>query len=71
MSSGVLRPYTLVDVIGALNSQNSQQQGSQTVNGLGDFGEVDESVPVVDSVTATAQVNPGWDQGQWGAFTWS
>jgi len=68
---GVLRPYTLVDVIATLNQQNGQNNGAQLINGLGDFAEVDESVTVTDGAFATANLNPGWDQGQWNSVLWS
>lgn len=66
---GVFRPYTLVDVLGAINEQNSQQQ-DQTISGVGNFAEVDETLGAVDSVTAAVQANAAWDGGQWGSFTW-
>lgn len=67
---GVLRPYTLVDVLGVLNQQNTQQQSAQLVNGLGDFAEADEAFTTADSVTASHAVNATWDNGTWGAVTW-
>ena len=67
---GVFRPYTLVDILGTLNDQTGQQQGSQTVNGLGQFAEDDEQMLLGDSMTATVQANPAWDAGVWGAVGW-
>lgn len=68
---GVNRPTTLTDVIAVLNDQSSQSQGNDVINGLGQFGETDETFPIVDAMTTVVQVNPGWDQGTWGGFTWS
>lgn len=67
---GVYRPYTLVDILGTLNAQSTQQAGAELVTGLGDFGEVDETLGAIDSMTTTVQVNPAWDAGVWGAVTW-
>lgn len=67
---GVFRPMNLVDVLGTLNQQNGQQQ-DQTVNGLGNFGETDETLGAIDTVTATLNVTAAaYDSGQWGQFTW-
>lgn len=68
---GVFRPYTLVDVLGTLNQQIAQQQGgSVSVNGFGDFAEIDETSVYTDSVTTSVQVNPTWDNGTWGGISW-
>lgn len=67
---GVFRPYTLVDVLGTLNQQNGQQQDT-AVSGLGNFGEADETLGAIDSVTATVSATAAtYDSGQWGQFTW-
>lgn len=68
---GVFRPYTLVDVLGTLNEQNQASGTAELVNGLGQFGEVDEAIPISDSCTASVQVSPTWDGGPWGQFTWA
>jgi hypothetical protein len=66
---GVIRPYTLVDVLGTLNQQSTQNAGSFT--GLATFGEADETLGAIDSVTATLNTTPAtWDNGAWGQFTW-
>lgn len=67
---GVYRPYTLVDVLGTINDQSSQQQGTQLVSGLGQFAEADETMVTTDAWTSTIQANPPWDAGTWGQFTW-
>lgn len=71
--SGVLRAYSLADVLGTLNSQSSGGASSATgtVTGVGFFSEADESVPMGDTVTAAAAVPAGWDGGVWGATVWS
>lgn len=66
---GVNRPMTLADVIGTLNEQDSSMD-SQTIDGLGDFGEVDETVAAADAAFITAGTPAGWDAGQWGATQW-
>lgn len=68
---GVFRPYTLVDVLGTLNQQSTATQDAQTVNGLGYFGETDETATLRDSWTSTVQTPAAWDGGTWGAFTWA
>lgn len=66
---GVFRPYSLVDVLGVLNQQSTQQTDT-TVGGLGNFAEADETLGAIDSMTTTVQVSPAYDAGVWGAFTW-
>lgn len=69
---GVLRPYTLSDVLGTLNAQNQDaQQGAVVVDGIGTFAEADETAAAADSATATHAAVPGWDGGQWGATQWA
>lgn len=69
---GVLRPYTLADVLGTINGQQAQQgQAAQIVTGVGFFAEANETVPLADSMTTTVQALPGWDGGVWGALSWS
>jgi hypothetical protein len=70
MTAGVFRPYTLVDVLGTLNEQSQQQQGS-TITSQGFFAETDEGMTAHDTMTTAVQANAAWDAGQWGAFTWS
>lgn len=69
--TGVFRPTTLPDLLGALNSQSSTDNSAQQINGLAGFAEVDESATVSGSMTATAQVPSGWDQTLWGSATWA
>ena len=70
---GVLRPYTLIDVLGALNGQS--QAGTSTSTGasataFGQVGEANEQITAADSAFGTVRSAPGWDQGVWGAATW-
>lgn len=70
LGSGVVRPTTLPDLLGALNSQSSTDTSAQTINGLAGFAEIDENATVSGSMTATAQVPSGWDQTLWGQAVW-
>ena len=69
---GVIRPYTLLDVLSTINNQNNNTgQFDTTTSGLGDFAEADEpSITTADAATAATPVNPGWDQSEWGVFNW-
>lgn len=66
---GVNRPMTLADVIGTINQQSTTVD-QQTVSGLGEFAEVDETIAAADAAFITAGTPAGWDQGQWGATQW-
>lgn len=70
---GVIRPYTLTDVLQAMN-QNSINQGATVGANASQFGviaEVDDTVtPLGDSATATHSPAPAWDAGYWGAVGW-
>lgn len=70
---GVIRPYTLTDVLQTMN-QNTMNQGATTGANATQFGvisEVDDSVtPLGDSATATHSPTAGWDAGYWGSVTW-
>lgn len=70
LGSGVLRPTTLPDLLGALNQQSTQQQGATTVNGLAGFAEIDENATISGTMTATHQAPSGWDQTLWGQAVW-
>jgi hypothetical protein len=65
----VLRPYTLADVLGTLNQQNTAAVQA-VVSGIGAFAEDDETIPTSDGAFITAAAPAGWDQGQWGATLW-
>lgn len=67
--AGVNRPMTLADVIGTINQQSSTT-ADQTVSGIGEFAEVDETIAAADAAFITASTPTGWDQGQWGATQW-
>lgn len=70
---GVYRPSTLADVINVLNGGNDSSGAGQgsSVTGLSYFTEVDEAMPLADTVTASAQANATWNSATWGAFGWS
>lgn len=67
---GVLRPYTLVDVLGAMNSQVQGAQQTELLSGVGSFAEADETVTMADSATIAHSAPAGWDAGVWGATSW-
>lgn len=66
---GVFRPYSLTDVLGTIQDQATGNTDTST-SGVGYFAEADETLSLADSATATAQVNPAWDNGTWGAVIW-
>lgn len=70
---GVLRPYTLIDVLGAINGQSQTGTSASTgasATAYGQVAEADEQITAADSAFATVQAAPGWDQGVWGVGTW-
>lgn len=66
---GVLRPYTLVDVIATLNAQSAATPDT-AISGVGVYAEDDDAVTLGDTWTSAVQANPLWDAGIWGQFTW-
>jgi hypothetical protein len=68
---GVLRPYTLADVLGAMNSQVQGAQQTELLSGVGSFAEADETVVLADSATGGHAAPAAWDAGVWGATQWS
>lgn len=66
---GVIRPYTLADVLGTLNQQSTTT--TDTVAGLGTLTEADDGLPLADAATITIQTVATWDNGVWGALSWS
>ena len=70
MASGVLRPYTLPDILGSLSDGISALGASSTSAGTGFFLEADETLGITDSATVTSVANAGWGEGQWSTFTW-
>lgn len=74
---GVLRPYTLIDLLGAINGQSSASSDTTTgasATGFGVVAEADESIPatsLLDAATGlVVTAAPGWGQEVWGAFAW-
>lgn len=72
---GVIRPYTLTDVLSTINQ--SAQTGGATVGVsstvFAAIAETDESIPatsMADSATTTAATPAGWEQGVWGGIQW-
>jgi hypothetical protein len=70
MTAGVYRPYSLVDVLGSINNQNSSSPDTST-SGVGALAEADEQTTWADSATTVVLTTlPTWDQEEWGASTW-
>lgn len=68
---GVLRPYTLTDVLASVNGASGDASAVDTAEtSTGVFGEADETATLADTVTTTVAVNSAWDNGVWGAFSW-
>lgn len=68
--AGLVRPYTLADIINQLNEQSTQQQGS-IVPLQGFFSQTNENMALTDTVTTVVAANPVWDSGNWGLVTWA
>lgn len=72
---GVLRPYTLVDVLSTIYNQNGVgslgNTGTALTVPLSTVAEADEVATAADSAFAASQANLTWDQGVWSAGTWS
>jgi len=72
---GVIRPYTLLDVLATIN-QNATSNGATggaNTSAFGIIAEADESIPttsIADTATAAAAATAGWDQGTWGGVGW-
>jgi hypothetical protein len=71
---GVIRPYTLLDVLATIN-QNATGNATVGANtsAFGIIAEADESIPaaaVADAATAAVAATAGWDQGTWGGVGW-
>lgn len=74
---GVIRPYTLQDLLGALNGQSQGSSDTTTgaaSTGFGVIAEADESIPatsVTDTATGLLVTSaPGWGGLTWGGFSW-
>jgi hypothetical protein len=70
MTSGVFRPYSLVDVLGSINNQNSSSPDTST-SGVGYIGEADEQTTWSDSASTVVRTAPGWNLEVWGGSVWS
>lgn len=67
---GTVRPYTLTDILGQLNAQSNQTQGS-IVPLQGFFSPTNEQATFSDAMTGTVTTNPNWDAGTWGMSVWA
>jgi hypothetical protein len=68
---GVLRPYTLVDVLSTIYNQNGQGNTGSSATALTVPLSADETATMGDTAFAASQTNITWDQGVWSAGTWS
>ncbi len=70
---GVFRPYSLVDVLGTMNDQSTDQSQKDIITGLSVFDETAETFVPDDSMTTThtAATNEVWGSNTWGTFTWT
>lgn len=70
---GVLRPYTLIDLLGQINGQAQSNTGTTTgasATAFGQIAEANEQITASDSATGVVRSVAGWDQEVWGASTW-
>lgn len=74
---GVIRPYTLVDLLGSINGQSQGSSDTTTgasATGFGQVAEADEQIPatsVTDTATGLASASaPGWGSVTWGGYAW-
>lgn len=74
---GVIRPYTLIDVLGAINGQSQASTDTTTgasATGFGVVAEADEQITATQITDAATTIlvtaAPGWDQEVWGAWAW-
>lgn len=69
---GVVRPYTLVDVLSTIYNQTGQlsQQINGTSGSIGIVGEVEDTSTSADASFGVVSSNLGWDQGGWNAVSW-
>lgn len=67
--AGLVRPYTLSDIIQQLNEQSTAAQGS-IVPLQGFFSDTDENMTMTDAMATTVGANPAWDAGTWGMVAW-
>lgn len=70
---GVFRPYSLVDVLGTMNDQSTDQSQKEIITGLSVFNETSEAFGTSDSMTTShaAASTEAWGSNTWGTFTWT
>lgn len=73
---GVIRPYTLTDVLSTITGQ-AGQAGSATIGAnsttFGIVAEADESIPagsMADTAATIPAVPAPWDRAIWGMTSW-
>lgn len=69
---GVIRPYTLVDVLSTIYNQTNSlaQQISGPSAAVGIVGEADDPAVTGENAVSAVSSNLGWDQSTYNAFTW-
>lgn len=71
-TGGVIRPYTLVDILNTIYQVSSTPlDNGGVVITVGIVAEVDEVATTADLAFATTSTSLGWDQGVWNGFAWS
>lgn len=70
LAPGVLRPYTLVDVLATL-FQRTRPVVNPTQNVVGVVGRVAPSITVDDEINVSVVTAGDWDASTWGDFVWS
>jgi hypothetical protein len=70
---GVLRPYTLVDVLGTIYGQTTQlsQQLSGNSGSIGIVAEAEDPVTSADTLFGSVSSVLGWDQGLFNSVSWN
>jgi hypothetical protein len=71
---GVVRPYTIVDVLqtiySAATGNNAGVSNTNPSSVISLVGEADEQMSLVDATTGVSEVNRGWGSGVWGEIGW-
>lgn len=74
--AGVIRPYTIFDILNTINEQSAGDTGNPIVNTtdaasvVAVINEVDETITIVDTTFTGVLGSVTWDQGAWNAATW-
>jgi len=69
--SGVIRPYTLVDILNTIYQATVTNTPGGQVIVVAIIVEDDEVATATDSAIALSTTPFGWDQGTWGSVGWN